>query len=253
MRILILSAPKGGTFLKQKNLLTYQSLAALLLVFSLFSFDPSVSFATRSGKTPVSVELEIGGLPGDESVDDAIDPDLENPNTSFDLLFIPKEFTFETQAISGDLTAVPIRPSEGNTHTMRHFGMGDVRGALTGWHVTAEIPHMRNEAHSLLGIITFQLTGGYARYDKMLRRFFMTNTMYGLDFSEDPAAPDFPTNPIIIGNGATLMSNAGDRKGQGMWSGRMTDISLAIQTPVSQLFPGAYTGSIIWNLISGPA
>ena len=46
----------------------------------------------------------------------------------------------------------------------------------------------------------------------------MTNTMYGLDFSEDPAAPDFPTNPIIIGNGATLMSNAGDRKGQGMWS-----------------------------------
>ena len=44
----------------------------------------------------------------------------------------------------------------------------------------------------------------------------MTNTMYGLDFSEDPAAPDFPTNPIIIGNGATLMSNAGDRKGQGM-------------------------------------
>ena len=31
----------------------------------------------------------------------------------------------------------------------------------------------------------------------------------------------------------------------------MTDIS-AIQTPVSQLFPGAYTGSIIWNLISGP-
>ena len=92
---------------------------------------------------------------------------------------------------------------------------------------------MRNEAHSLLGIITFQLTGGYARYDKTLRRFFMTNTMYGLDFSEDPAAPDFPTNPIIIGNGATLMSNAGDRKGQGMRSGRMTDISLAIQTPVS--------------------
>ena len=110
--------------MKQKNLLTYQSLAALLLVFSLFSFDPSVSFATRSGKTPVSVELEIGGLPGDESVDDAIYPDLENPNTSFDLLFIPKEFTFETQAISGDLTAVPIRPSEGNTHTMRHFGWG---------------------------------------------------------------------------------------------------------------------------------
>ncbi|MEO2549252.1 hypothetical protein ABG960_11725, partial [Enterococcus faecalis] len=146
MRILILSAPKGGTFLNKKNLLTYQSMAALLLVFSLFSFDPSVSFATRSGKTPVSVELE----------------------------------------------------------------------------------------HSLLGIITFQLTGGYARYDKTLRRFFMTNTMYGLDFSEDPAAPDFPTNPIIIGNGATLMSNAGDRKGQGMWSGRMTDISLAIQTPVSQ-------------------
>ena len=67
---------------------------------------------------------------------------------------------------------------------------------------------MRNEAHSLLGIITFQLTGGYARYDKTLRRFFMTNTMYGLDFSEDPAAPDFPTNPIIIGNGAALMSNA---------------------------------------------
>lgn len=131
MRILRLSAPKGGTFLKQKNLLTYQSLVALLLVFSLFSFDPSVSFATRSGKTPVSVELEIGGLPGDESVDDAIDPDLENPNTSFDLLFIPKEFTFETQAISGDLTAVPIRPSEGNTHTMRHFGMGDVRGGMS--------------------------------------------------------------------------------------------------------------------------
>ena len=106
---------------------------------------------------------------------------------------------------------------------------------------------MRNEAHSLLGIITFQLTGSYARYDKTLRRFFMTNTMYGLDFSEDPAAPTSrPTH--IIGNGATLMSNAGDRKGQGMWSGRMTDISLAIQTPVSQLFPGAYTGSIIWNL-----
>lgn len=62
--------------------------------------------------------------------------------------------------------------------------MGDVRGALTGWHVTAEIPHMRNEAHSLLGIITFQLTGGYARYDKTLRRFFMTNTMYGLDFQK---------------------------------------------------------------------
>ena len=98
-------------------------MATLLLVFSLFSFDPSVSFATRSGKTPVSVELELGGC-GDESVDDAIDPDLENPNTSFDLLFIPKEFTFETQAISGDLTSVPIRPSEGNTHTMRHFGMG---------------------------------------------------------------------------------------------------------------------------------
>lgn len=72
MRILILSAPKGGTFLNKKNLLTYQSMAALLLVFSLFSFDPSVSFATRSGKTPVSVELELGGLPGDESVDDAI-------------------------------------------------------------------------------------------------------------------------------------------------------------------------------------
>lgn len=53
-------------------------MAALLLVFSLFSFDPSVSFATRSGKTPVSVELELGGLPGDESVDDAIYPDLEN-------------------------------------------------------------------------------------------------------------------------------------------------------------------------------
>ena len=78
MRILILSAPKGGTFLNKKNLLTYQSMAALLLVFSLFSFDPSVSFATRSGKTPVSVELELGGLPGDESVDDAIYPDLEN-------------------------------------------------------------------------------------------------------------------------------------------------------------------------------
>jgi len=68
LRILILSAPKGGTFLKQKNLLTYQSLAALLLVFSLFSFNPSDSFATRSRKTPVSVELEIGGLPGDESM-----------------------------------------------------------------------------------------------------------------------------------------------------------------------------------------
>ncbi|GAB5146553.1 hypothetical protein RMBD9P1_12200 [Enterococcus faecalis] len=54
--------------MKQKNLLTYQSLAALLLVFSLFSFNPSVSFATRSGKTPVSVKLEIGGLPGDESM-----------------------------------------------------------------------------------------------------------------------------------------------------------------------------------------
>ena len=112
MRILILSAPKGGTFLKQKNLLTYQSLAALLLVFSLFSFDPSVSFATRS------VELEIGGLPGDESVDDAIYPDLENPNTSFDLLFIPKEFTFETQAISGDLTAQEAFPSSKNKHRL---------------------------------------------------------------------------------------------------------------------------------------
>ena len=109
---------------------------------------------------------------------------------------------------------------------------------------------MRNEAHSLLGIITFQLTGGYARYDKTLRRFFMTNTMYGLDFSEDPAAPDFPTNPIIIGNGAALMSNAVIEKDK-EWSGRITDISLAIQTPVSQLFSGAYTGSTIWNLISG--
>lgn len=68
MRILILSAPKGGTFLNKKNLLTYQSMTVLFLVFSLFTFDPSVSFATRSGKTPVSVELEIGGLPGDESM-----------------------------------------------------------------------------------------------------------------------------------------------------------------------------------------
>ncbi len=130
--------------------------------------------------------------------------------------------------------------------------MGDVRGALTGWHVTAEIPHMRNEAHSLLGIITFQLTGGYARYDKNVKAFLYDkyNVWTGFFRRSCCTLTSRPTQLLSV-TVRLLMSNAGDRKGQGMWSGRMTDISLAIQTPVSQLFPGAYTGSIIWNLISG--
>lgn len=67
----------------------------MLLVFSFFSFDLLVFFVICFGKMFVLVELEFGGLFGDELVDDVIDFDLENFNISFDLFFILKEFIFE--------------------------------------------------------------------------------------------------------------------------------------------------------------
>ncbi|EGO8274685.1 WxL domain-containing protein [Enterococcus faecalis] len=220
------------------------------------SLSPLSAQATTTGKTPVTVGIEGGSLENQEDNGNGTsNPDPNESNTDFDLLNIPTDMTFSTKKITDDTSAIPIRAWEytsptGPAHTYsRFFSIGDVRGTKEGWHVTAQIPSMTSKTDTLQGAINFTQTGGYAVYNSETKVYQQSRP----GFSSDPSAPIFSGTSITIGTDASLMVNAGAGKGQGLWTGELSKISLNITTPTPQLAAGAYTGNITWNLVAGPS
>ncbi|EOB2780537.1 WxL domain-containing protein [Enterococcus faecalis] len=224
-----------------------KKLLASLLVSSAVvgaSLAPLSAQAVTTGNTPVQVEFGGGELPDGTGDAGGKDPDPNTSNTDFDLLFIPVGLLFPKTAISADLSAL-------FSNNFARYGVGDLRGTKEGWHVTAAIPEMANGEEKLTGTLSFKQLSYVVRYDEATNSF---KPDVGSDFNSNPAAPEFPdSSSITIGGGATLVGNAVNGKGQGMWGSAMTEKYLNITTPYQQIKAGAYTGNVTWNLVAGPS
>ncbi|EHB6441432.1 WxL domain-containing protein [Enterococcus faecalis] len=216
------------------------------------SLAPLSAQATTTGNTPVQVEFGGGVLPDHGSDVGNVDPDINESNTDFDLLAIPKSLNFSSMKIGEDLSDVKLLTSELNRSVM----VGDLRGTKEGWHVTSEIAGLNNGTEQLDGSIRIGLTACYALY-RILEpgKGYYSDVLVqdGINIADDPMAPDFSGTTMKIGGGATTLMSASVGKGQGTWAGRIGGMSLNVTTPTQQLKKGAYTGNITWNLVAGPS
>ena len=91
--------------MKKKTLVTLFAGTAILGA----SIAPAAAHATTTGTTPANVEMTSGSLPdgpGDGEDGSTQEPDPTNPNTNFDLLYVPTEFKFAATEVNSDLSAI---------------------------------------------------------------------------------------------------------------------------------------------------
>lgn len=229
-----------------------KKLIASLLVGSAVigaSLAPLSAQATTTGNTPVTAAFEGGTLPDQEgNTGGSVDPDPGTSNTNFDLLTIPNSFDFPLTKIGEDLSALKESSSVGKS-----VMVGDVRGTKEGWHVTGEITEMSNGADKLDGQFDFRVVPFYARFDAETGTYKGFSSLNGINIADNPVAPTFSGTSIKIGGWATTLASATVGKGQGMWGGRIDDLTLSVTTPTQQLKKGVYTGNVTWNLVAGPS
>ena len=227
--------------MKKKTLVTLFAGTAILGA----SIAPAAAHATTTGTTPANVEMISGSLPDGPGDGDTQDPDPINPNTNFDLLYVPTEFKFAATEVSSDLSAISLDATGSQT---KRYGVGDVRGTQAGWTVTAGIAEMKNGTATLEGSITFAQTGAVAKYDE-------TSQTYSRDvaaFATDPGIPEFVGTTIPVGGEAVTIASAAVGQGQGTWDSELSNVKLNITTPSSQITNGAYTGNVTWTLVAAP-
>ncbi|EGO2791937.1 WxL domain-containing protein [Enterococcus faecalis] len=220
------------------------------------SLAPLSAQAVTTGNTPVTVGFEGGSLPDGGGTPNTVDPDPTQPNSNFDLLFIPREFDFGTLSLSDDLTK-PI-PDKGDKEDTGHMfvesvGVGDARGTKEGWHLTAQSTGMKLGDESLEGSIT---TGGNILYPLIYDAETNKYVFQEANLADPIAKPEVinATNwSLPLGGEAVLMGNATTGKGQGLWQFSMYMISLNITTSANNIKAGNYTGNITWNLVAGPS
>ncbi|MGL9944719.1 WxL domain-containing protein [Enterococcus sp. DIV1315a] len=210
--------------------------------------------AVTTGNTPVTAAFEGGALPDGNGVPNTVVPDPTQPNSNFDLLFIPKEYDFGKLSISDDLTK-PIlnKRDEGFNGHVESVGVGDVRGTKEGWHVTAQSTGMKLGEESLEGSIT---TSNINLYPLIYNVETQTYDFQAANLADPVTKPEIvneTTFSISLGGDAVLLANATVGKGQGLWQFTMFDTSLNITTPANDIKAGAYTGNITWNLVAGPS
>ncbi|MCU2220194.1 WxL domain-containing protein [Enterococcus faecalis] len=217
------------------------------------SLAPLSAQAVTTGNTPVTVGFEGGSLPDGNGEPNTVDPDPTQPNSNFDLLFIPREYDFGTLSISDDLTKpIPNKKDEGDpSGGIERVGVGDIRGTKEGWHLTAQSDGMKLGNESLEGNITSGIVLYPLIYD------VETNKYVGqVDQEHYLAKPEVinATNwSLPLGGEAVLIANATAGKGQGLWQFSMFNSSLNITTPAYNIKAGNYTGNITWNLVAGPS
>ncbi|EHE8535778.1 WxL domain-containing protein [Enterococcus faecalis] len=218
------------------------------------SLAPLSAQAVTTGNTPVTAAFEGGALPDGNGVPNTVVPDPTQPNSNFDLLFIPKEYDFGKLSISDDLTK-PIlnKRDEGFNGHVESVGVGDVRGTKEGWHVTAQSTGMKLGEESLEGSIT---TSNINLYPLIYNVETQTYDFQAANLADPVTKPEIvneTTFSISLGGDAVLLANATVGKGQGLWQFTMFDTSLNITTPANDIKAGAYTGNITWNLVAGPS
>ncbi|EGO8522644.1 WxL domain-containing protein [Enterococcus faecalis] len=218
------------------------------------SLAPLSAQAVTTGNTPVTAAFEGGTLPDGNGVPNTVVPDPTQPNSNFDLLFIPKEYDFGKLSISDDLTK-PIlnKRDEGFNGHVESVGVGDVRGTKEGWHVTAQSTGMKLGEESLEGSIT---TSNINLYPLIYNVETQTYDFQAANLADPVTKPEIvneTTFSISLGGDAVLLANATVGKGQGLWQFTMFDTSLNITTPANDIKAGAYTGNITWNLVAGPS
>ncbi|RBR47152.1 WxL domain-containing protein [Enterococcus faecalis] len=230
--------------MKKKTLVTLFAGTAILGA----SIAPAAAHATTTGTTPASVSVTDGSLPdgkGDDNDGSTTDPDPENPNTNFDLLYVPTEFKFAATEVGSDFSAISLDAAGSQT---KRYGVGDVRGTQAGWSVTAGAAEMKNGTATLEGSITFAQTGAVAKYDT-------TAKTYSRDvaaFATDPGSPEFAGTSIPVGGAAVSIATAAVGKGQGTWDSELSNVKLNVTTPSSKIKTGAYTGNVTWTLVAAP-
>lgn len=220
------------------------------------SLAPLSAQAVTTGNTPVTVGFEGGSLPDGNGEPNTVDPDPTQPNSNFDLLFIPREFDFGTLSISDDLTQpIPNKKDvwdNGYTYVER-VGVGDARGTKEGWHLTAQSTGMKLGDESLAGSIT---TGGNILYPLIYDAETNKYVSQEADLADPIAKPEVINAPnwsLPLGGEAVLMGNATAGRGQGLWQFSMYMTSLNITTSANNIKAGNYTGNITWNLVAGPS
>ncbi|WP_421503158.1 WxL domain-containing protein [Enterococcus faecalis] len=217
------------------------------------SLAPLSAQATTTGKTPVTVGFEGGTLPdGDGSKPNVVDPDPTKPNSNFDLLYIPREYSFGKLAISDDLTQpIPNKPDGVEAvGDLEVIGIGDVRGTKEGWHLTAQSTGLAFGTEKLQGNIVVNLVfGSILRYDEVTN----TYSSYGTSGETAPTITTPNKWTLELGGDAKLLANAPTGKGQGTWEIGMVNTSLNLTTTANEIKAGNYTGNITWNLVAGPS
>ena len=217
------------------------------------SLAPLSAQAVTTGNTPVTVGFEGGTLPDSNGDRNTVRPDPGATNSNFDLLFIPREFDFETLSISDDLTKpIPNKWDVGAfNEQIEKVGVGDIRGTKEGWHLTAQSTGMKLGDESLEGSITSKVYLYPLIYSE-------EDNMYVHQDAElaDPVAKPEIVNAtdfsIPLGGDAALLANATAGRGQGLWQFTVAP-SLNITTSANNIKAGNYTGNVIWNLVAGPS
>ncbi|EGO8386470.1 WxL domain-containing protein [Enterococcus faecalis] len=218
------------------------------------SLAPLSAQAVTTGNTPVQVEVGGGVLPDGGGGQNTVDPDPTAPNSTFDLLFIPREYDFGKLSISDDLTKPIFNKTDVgfNGHT-ENIGVGDVRGTKEGWHLTAQSTGMKLGDESLEGSIAI---GTINLYPLIYNTETNTYDYQDANLADPATKPEIVNNPtfsIPLGGDAGLLANATTGKGQGLWQFSMFSSSLNITTPAYNIKAGNYTGNITWNLVAGPS
>lgn len=218
------------------------------------SLAPLSAQATTTGNTPVQVEFGGGVLPDGNGDPNTVDPDPTQPNSNFDLLFVPREYDFGKLTISDDLTKViPNKADTGTNGHIESVGVGDLRGTKEGWHLTVQSDGLKLGNEELEGYI---VSGLIEEYDVVYKEEVGSYGILKPAVSVPETRPEIPVAnnwKFNLGGDAVLLANATIGRGQGTWGFMMYSTSLKITTPANDIKAGAYTGNVTWNLVAGPS
>ncbi|MDV2933519.1 WxL domain-containing protein [Enterococcus faecalis] len=217
------------------------------------SLAPLSAQAVTTGNTPVTVGFGGGSLPDTNEETNTVRPDPDATNSNFDLLFIPREYDFETLSISDDLSKPILNKWDvdaANGH-LEKVGVGDVRGTKEGWHLTAQSTGMKLGDDSLAGSITSVIQLYPLFYNEQVNKY-IRQPADSVDSATKPEIVNSTDFSIPLGGDAALLANATAGRGQGLWM-FMYRPALNITTPAYNIKAGTYTGAIIWNLVAGPS
>lgn len=197
--------------------------------------------AMATGNTSARVEFSRGALPDGDGVINTVRPGPDATSDNFNLLYIPVNISSDKTAISGD-------PSSIKSSSYASYGVGDLRGAKGGQHVTVTILGVTNGKDKLISVVSFSRAGYALYYNKVDSDF----KALGIS-SNNPVTPEFPAiGNIIAGSSAILMGNTVSGKSRGLWNSCMVFQRLNITTSCQQLRAGTYTGNITRSLAIGP-